>query len=140
MQARGFLDADPTDSVQHGMPNGHIPGLNVRLSSYITVLVEEWLLACVVWRAMRDRGVPLASLVGGSWRTPGALVRDIGLAMAFTVLVVPLGSSLMYSIGGNGAVLIDLVPHTGFELALWLMLSASAGFCEELIFRGYILK
>jgi membrane protease YdiL (CAAX protease family) len=89
---------------------------------------------------MRDRGVPLASLVGGSWRTPGALVRDIGLAMAFTVLGVPLGSSLMYPIGGNGAVLIDLVPHTGFELALWLMLSASAGFCEELIFRGYILK
>ena len=30
-------------------------------------------------------------------------------------------------------------PHTRAELAWWMALSASAGFCEEVIFRGYLI-
>ena len=37
-------------------------------------------------------------------------------------------------------VVIALSPHTGFELALWVLVSASAGVCEEFIFRGYLLR
>lgn len=32
-----------------------------------------------------------------------------------------------------------LVPHTRSELAWWVATSLSAGFCEELIFRGYLI-
>ena len=32
-----------------------------------------------------------------------------------------------------------LSPHTGPELAWWVALSLSAGFCEEFIFRGYLI-
>ena len=32
-----------------------------------------------------------------------------------------------------------LAPHTRSELAWWLALSVSAGFCEEFIFRGYLI-
>ena len=31
------------------------------------------------------------------------------------------------------------MPHTRAELAWWLVLSASAGICEEFIFRGYLI-
>ena len=31
-----------------------------------------------------------------------------------------------------------LVPSTRLELAVWFLLSATAGFCEEFIFRGYL--
>lgn len=32
-----------------------------------------------------------------------------------------------------------LIPRTGAELAWWLGLSLSAGFCEEFVFRGYLI-
>lgn len=36
--------------------------------------------------------------------------------------------------------LINIVPKTGFELTVWLALSATGGFCEELVFRGYFTR
>jgi hypothetical protein len=32
-----------------------------------------------------------------------------------------------------------MLPRGPVETSLWLALSASAGFCEELVFRGYFL-
>ncbi len=34
----------------------------------------------------------------------------------------------------------SIAPATGFELLLWTGLSLTAGFCEEHIFRGYLLR
>ena len=31
-----------------------------------------------------------------------------------------------------------LLPQTGLELGIWIVLSATAGFCEEIMFRGYL--
>src|SRR5205085_544141 len=33
-----------------------------------------------------------------------------------------------------------LIPGNAFEVALWIVLSATAGFCEEVIFRGYLQR
>lgn len=32
------------------------------------------------------------------------------------------------------------MPKTWFELVVWLGMSASAGFCEEFVFRGYFTQ
>lgn len=37
-------------------------------------------------------------------------------------------------------VVAALAPRTGPELALWMVVSASAGICEEFLFRGYLLR
>jgi len=37
-------------------------------------------------------------------------------------------------------VVTALAPRTSTELALWMLVSASAGLCEEFIFRGYLLR
>ena len=34
----------------------------------------------------------------------------------------------------------SIAPTTGFELLLWTAVSLTAGFCEEHIFRGYLLR
>jgi membrane protease YdiL (CAAX protease family) len=34
----------------------------------------------------------------------------------------------------------NLLPDTPAEMAVWVALSATAGFCEETIFRGYLQK
>ncbi len=33
-----------------------------------------------------------------------------------------------------------LAPQSGLEVVLWICLSATAGFCEEVLFRGYFQK
>lgn len=126
-------------AIQHGMPNAHLPGLNIRMSSYITVLFEEWLLALLVWLALRRRGLGVGFLVSGSWHGATRFAKDLGIAIAFTVIAVPLAGILMYLVRGNSAVLNDIVPANPGELAVWLVLAASAGYCEELVFRGYLM-
>ena len=34
----------------------------------------------------------------------------------------------------------NITPKTTFELVVWLGLSATGGFCEELTFRGYLTR
>ena len=40
----------------------------------------------------------------------------------------------------NQAVLDAMLPHTLAQFAVWFLVSLSAGVCEELIFRGYLLQ
>src|ERR1700756_2180498 len=75
---------------QHGLPNAHVPGISSRLSSYITVLLQEWLVVFLIWLAVKRRGLSIRSLVSGRWQTLGAFFRDLGLAVGFLIVVVPL--------------------------------------------------
>jgi membrane protease YdiL (CAAX protease family) len=126
---------------QHGLPNGHVPGISPRLSSYITVLVQEWGVVLLIWLALKRRGLSIGSLVSGRWQTVGAFFRDLGLAIGFLLVAVPLLAFLVHLIGGdtNGDV-GNFTPKTVLELVLFLGLAATAGFCEELIFRGYLTQ
>lgn len=126
---------------QHGLPNANLPGLSHRLSSYFTVLVVEWFLVFLVWRVVRRRGLTVGSLVSGRWETPRIFFRDLKLALGFMVVVVPSVSVLAYFLGaGTNPALSGITPKTLFELTVSLVLSASAGFGEELVFRGYLMR
>jgi membrane protease YdiL (CAAX protease family) len=47
----------------------------------------------------------------------------------------------LHFFGGNAnSALTDITPKTALELVVWLAMSATAGFCEELIFRGYLTR
>jgi hypothetical protein len=76
-------------------------------------------------------------LVSGRWQTVGSFFRDLGLAVGFLIVVVPLVGIIAYLLGGDPD-MANIIPKTVFELMLWLGLAATAGFCEELIFRGYL--
>jgi membrane protease YdiL (CAAX protease family) len=124
---------------QHGLPNANLPGISHRLSSYFTVLVEEWFGVFLIWLALRRRGLSVGDLVSGRWQTPRAFFRDLGLAIGFMVVVVPLVGVAAYLLGANNnTALANIPPKTVFELAVFLALTASAGFAEELVFRGYL--
>ena len=75
---------------QHGLPNANVPGMSSRLSSYFTVLVEEWLVVFLIWLALRHRGLSFGSLISGRWQTLGSFLKDLGLAVGFLIVVVPL--------------------------------------------------
>src|SRR5262252_6848920 len=127
---------------QHGYPNANLPGLNPRLSSYLTVLVVEWLPVAFIWRELRRRGLPLATLIGGRWPNVRAFLRDLGLGVALlaiaALVIDPLGALLgAKALEGT---LTHLIPQTPLELAVFLVMALSAGFCEELAFRGYVMR
>jgi uncharacterized protein len=126
---------------QHGLPNANVPGISPRLSSYFTVLVQEWFMVLLIWMALRRRGISISSLVSGRWQTLGAFLRDLGLAVGFVVVAVLLLGILPYLLGvKEDSNVANITPKTGFELVVWLGMSATGGFCEELVFRGYLTR
>jgi hypothetical protein len=124
---------------QHTLEHVNLPGISARLSSYFTVMVEEWLSVCFIWLALKRRGLPISSLISGRWKNPIAVLRDLGLAIGFLIVVLPL-MAVMGRLLGTDPNQISFVPKTAFEAIVWLGVAATAGFCEELIFRGYLTQ
>ena len=126
---------------QHGLPNLHLPGMSSRLSSYLTVMIAEWLLVLVIWLALKRRGLRLATLVGGRWDSAKAFLRDLGLAVGYFLIVALPIELLADRFGGSSKEAdITMSPTTVLELVGWLAVSVTAGFCEEFFFRGYLMS
>src|SRR5215468_3359761 len=126
---------------QHGLPNANLLGTSSRLSSYFTVLVIEWFPVLLIWLALRGRGLSIGTLVSGCWQTLGRFFRDLALAVGFLIVVVPLVGILASLLGGTAeSTVANITPKTGFELLVWLGVAATGGFCEELVFRGYLTQ
>jgi membrane protease YdiL (CAAX protease family) len=127
---------------QHGLANAHIPGLSSRLSGYFTVLAAEWFQALLIWLALRHRGLSIRSLVSERWQTLGSFFRDFGLAVGFLVVALPLVGLLMHLVRGNAVTnMSNFTPKSVSELVVFLVLATTGGgFCEELIFRGYLTQ
>ncbi len=95
----------------------------------------------LIWLALRRRGIPVGALVAGRWQTLGAFFRDLGLAVGFLVVAIPVVGVLASLLGGHtDSALANITPKTGFELLVWVPLAATGGFCEELVFRGYLTR
>jgi hypothetical protein len=103
--------------------------------------VGEWFVVFLIWLALRRRGLSISSLVSGRWQTLGTFFRDLGLAVGFLVVAIPLVGGLAYLLEGEAnSSVANITPKTAFELVVWLGLSATGGFCEELTFRGYLTR
>jgi hypothetical protein len=130
--AGGFFQHAAKQHPQTTVPSGSaIPG-------YISVLVFEWLLVLYVRRGVHKRGVRLRDLVGGRWATPTAVIRDIALGAGLWAVWIGLMNAHILGGGRNAAQ--GLLPQGILESLAWLPLALSAGFCEELAFRGYLQK
>jgi len=126
---------------QHGFANLHLPGMSSRVSGYVTVLAVEWLVVLLIWIALRRRGLALRDLISGRWPTVGAFFKDLGIALGFMVVVIPVVGLLIRFIGGgssSAAGVQAVLPATPFELLVFLVLAVSGSFSEELFFRGYL--
>jgi membrane protease YdiL (CAAX protease family) len=123
---------------QQGLPvlAGHGPA-----AGYLSVMAVEWLLTAFIWRGIRRRGMRLSELIGGSWPSARAVLRDLGIALLFLVashLVLGLLGYLLKVTPSPGV--RSLFPNGPIEVVLYVMLSFTAGICEEILFRGYLQR
>jgi membrane protease YdiL (CAAX protease family) len=117
------------------------PGEPAGAGTYLGLLAAEWGLFVYLRLGLKRRGTSLVRLISARELTPRTLAVDglLGLAL----LAILLGAS--WSIGqllgpGNGALVQALGVRDPALVPLWIILSLSAGFVEELTFRGYFQR
>lgn len=109
---------------------------------YIPTLVMEWaVFGYIVW-GVRKRGITLRELVGPRWSKGKENLVDFGIAACFelTALVVLGTIAHLLHAESNAKIMAFMMPANALELIVWLMLSLTAGICEETIFRGYFQR
>lgn len=108
---------------------------------YVSVSVLDWLLVLFAWRGVRRRGGTFGSLIRGRWETGRDIARDLGLAALFWGILLAAAWGMESLLGpGQEKTLDILLPRTPLEVGVWILTAASAGFCEEFVFRGYVLR
>ena len=118
-----------------------------KLPQYIWTMVWEWILVGFIWLGTRKR-IRLRQLIGGRWTKFEEFCLDIVLAGAFwlaAMFVLGVAAKAMHldqggKLEGMRRQLGFLTPGTALELTIWFCVSATAGFCEEIIFRGYLQR
>jgi membrane protease YdiL (CAAX protease family) len=118
------------------------------LFTYLFTMGWEWLLVGFVLWGARKNGFTLKDLVGGKWKSPEDGLIDAAIAVGFWI-----AAALVLVLAAAAAGLVDpakleaakknvdvLKPIGSLESVMWVCLSITAGFCEEVMFRGYIQK
>jgi uncharacterized protein len=115
-----------------------------RVVLYSFMICFEWFLFAYVWfLGIRPTGRELSEVIGGRWATARDVWRDIGAALVFWLIVIAFLLAAGLALGPNSEmnkVVQVIMPRSPLEMLAWVLLSISAGICEEFVFRGYLQK
>jgi membrane protease YdiL (CAAX protease family) len=127
---RGWLQAENMRTVA-------IPD---RIRLYSRTILFEWLTLALVLAGVWLHGSSLLTVMGDRWHSVSQFFRHVGIALIFLIATIAL-TSIAGAHGRAGDQAIQfLFPHGRIEIALWVLLSITAGICEEAIYRGYLQK
>ncbi len=117
-----------------------------RVGMYVLTMCVEWLtVAFALWGVRRQKRITVRELIGGKWQRPEDFLLDLAIAIGFLLVSFLVLGGLGYAMGLNKQVedvkkLAFLAPRGALEIFLWLALSCTAGFCEEVMYRGYLQR
>ncbi len=116
-----------------------------RAGEFRRILVMEWALVAataIAWRVQGHAWEALPLYAPGAWRIVVGVVIVLALAglMTHQVLAVRRSAKTRAAIRrGMARASVDrLMPRTASERTWWIALSATAGVCEEWLFRGVL--
>jgi uncharacterized protein len=118
-----------------------------KLREYLAAMAWQWVLAGFVYLGIRKR-IKMRELIGGRWPNFEAVLLDVVVAAGFwlgAVVILTMCGRLMHldqpgRLDDMRRDLGFLIPETTLELLVWFCVSMTAGFCEEIIFRGYLQR
>lgn len=112
-----------------------------RAPSYLFAMFVEWATVAFIAWGLHRRGMRLADLIGGSWARVLDLLRDLAIGIAFIIVFGGAVQTLTVLLKATSPPALQaMMPQTPLELALWVLLALTGGFCEEVIFRGYLQR
>lgn len=132
-----------------GLQAGQTPRMSTiniptRLPLYVVMIIFELILLAYVWLlGLLPAGKSVRDVVGGKWRSARDFWVDVGVALGFWIAVAGILVAMRTLLGQNKEgvdAMKLLIPRTYAEMLLWVVLSVTAGFCEEFIFRGYLQR
>jgi len=118
-------------------------------SLYLQTIIWLWALSLLVYFGLRRHGTRLRDIFGQTWQSFDDALMDIGIFVGFWIAAMAIlvgANAILMKITGTPAPksipteLQMLAPKGALGLSLWLILSVSAGICEEFVFRGYLQR
>ena len=111
------------------------------ISIYLVAGLMDWALLYYCWVGVHKRGGTLATLSGGRWTSWKSLASDVAIAVPFFGVWEGTAYAVHCMLGPSSAKSVaSLLPHSLVEVLLWIGVSITAGFCEEIAFRGYLQR
>jgi len=126
-------------------PSGQLAEHGKAVHIYLVALFMDWALFYYCYAGVRRAGGTLASFSAGRWGSAKVLLTDVAIAIPFWGVWEAVAYGMHYLLealhpSGAVAVVDSLLPKSLLEIVLWTLLCATAGFCEEMAFRGYLQK
>jgi len=112
---------------------------------YRNTMMMQWALTGLVmalwWRADRSTGLVGLALPGGTQFAAGATVTALGLAFLYVQYraSMRLDANKRTALHAQMESVAHFLPRTAREAALFRRLSITAGVCEEIVYRGYLI-
>jgi membrane protease YdiL (CAAX protease family) len=94
--------------------------------------IPEWLFVGIVWYVVRARGSSFSQLGVGNRGTLAAWI------IAISAAALSIASNLRFFPAAHIPILYAFMPH-GWHLPAALMMGLTAGICEEVLFRGFLM-
>lgn len=114
-----------------------------RILLYLRIVAVQCLWVGYVWLGMRHSTISMRTLIdGSSWSGPRWL-RYLGIGIAGWITYLALGAGLSKVFHPSLEALRGLqamLPHSTVERAMWAAFAVTAGVCEEVVYRGYLLR
>jgi len=118
--------------------------MNARRNAYQYVMVGEWgitAIALLLWAHAHRPWNTLGLVPPRDWHlVPGVLITALMIALTIRQFraVQRLGPERRAALRGRLGGVEFFLPHTPAEHRWFMLVSLSAGFCEELLYRGFL--
>jgi len=113
-------------------------GMDPITQIYLPTIIIEWVIFGVVFLVLK-RGKQNLSAVGFSGLTMANLGVGLGFLLVANVVLLGLAHVLEFFHLTVPKEVAFILPRTKTERIFWVILSITAGICEETGFRGYVL-
>jgi uncharacterized protein len=113
-----------------------------RMATYILTMLYELFMVGYIWLFCRVLyKVPLREIIGGRWTKAVDVLMDIAFALMLWAAVIVLLAFAHFVLHFSGVEAAKgMYPKTFPEACVFVVLAVLAGFCEEIIFRGYFMR